>query len=131
VNNDRFVADTMALILRLEKRKMGPKAKASFISAEKAEVGLIIPAMVLIELCYLSEKRRIESSLKDVKNYCNKYESIAVEPMTEEIIEKAFEIDDIPELHDRIIAGTAFKAGAKLITNDPLISGSRFVEVIW
>ena len=50
----RFVADTMALILRLEKRKMGTSAKASFISAEKAEVELIIPAMVLVELCYLS-----------------------------------------------------------------------------
>jgi hypothetical protein len=47
VKNDRFVADTMALILRLERRKMGPKAKAIFISAENAEVGLIIPTMVL------------------------------------------------------------------------------------
>ena len=121
----------MALILRLERRKMGSKAKARFISAEKSEVDLIIPAMVIVELCYLSEKKRIESKLKDFKNYRNKYESIAVEPITEEVIEKAFEIDDIPELHDRIIAGTALKVGAKIITNDPIISDSRFVEVIW
>jgi predicted nucleic acid-binding protein len=51
--------------------------------------------------------------------------------MTEEIIEKTFEIDDIPELHDRIIAGTALKTGLELITNDPIIAGSRFVKVIW
>ncbi len=131
MKNDRFVADTMALILRLERRKMGSKAKAIFISAEKAEVGLIIPAMVLVELCYLSEKKRIESNLKDFKTYRNKYESIAVEPMTEELIEKAFEINDVPELHDRLIAGTALKAGVKLITNDPVISVSKFVKVIW
>ena len=67
MKNIRFVADTMALILRLEKRKMGPKAKSSFISAEKAEVGLIIPAMVLVELCYLSEKKRIETNIKEFK----------------------------------------------------------------
>jgi len=46
-------------------------------------------------------------------------------------IEKAFEINDIPELHDRIIAGTALKTGVRLITNDPVISSSKFVEVIW
>ena len=127
----RFVADTMALILRLEKRKMGPKAKSSFISAENAEIGLLVPAMVLVELCYLSEKKRIETNIKDFKTYRNKYKSISVEPITEELIEKAFEINDIPELHDRIIAGAALKAGAKLITNDPIISCSKFVEVIW
>ncbi len=127
----RFVADTMALILRLEKRKMGPKAKVCFISAEKAEVDLIIPAMVLIELCYLSEKKRIETNMTEFQHYRNKYESIAVEPITEELIEKAFKINDIPELHDRIIAGTALKAGVKLITNDPIISCSKFVKVIW
>ncbi len=44
---------------------------------------------------------------------------------------KAFEIDDIPELHDRIIAGTTLVKGFALITNDPIISSSRFVEVIW
>ena len=58
----------------------------------------------------------------DFKTYRNEYESIAVEPMTEELIEKAFGINDIPELHDRLIAGTALKAGVKLITNDPIIS---------
>jgi predicted nucleic acid-binding protein len=94
VKKAKFAADTMALILRLESRKMGSKAKASFISVEKAEADLIIPAMVLVELCYLSEKKRIESNLKDFKNYRNKYESITVEPMTEELIEKAFEFDD-------------------------------------
>jgi predicted nucleic acid-binding protein len=51
--------------------------------------------------------------------------------MTEELIEKAFEINDVPELHDRLIAGTALKAGVKLITNDPVISVSKFVKVIW
>jgi predicted nucleic acid-binding protein len=94
VKKAKFAADTMALILCLESRKMGSEAKASFISVEKAEADLIIPAMVLVELCYLSEKKRIESNLKDFKNYRNKYESITVEPMTEELIEKAFEIDD-------------------------------------
>jgi predicted nucleic acid-binding protein len=126
-----FITDTMALILRLEGRKLGQKAKAIYIGAERGEVEIIIPAMVLVELGYLSERKRIETSLNDFKKYRSEHKSIVVEPMTEEVIEKTFEIDDIPELHDRIIAGTALKAGAELITNDPIISHSRFIKVIW
>ena len=127
----RFVTDTMALILRLERRKLSQKIKAIFENAESGKCKLIIPVMVLAEIGYLSEKERIETNLNKVKDYSLKYESIKIEPITEEIIVKTFEINDIPELHDRIIAGTAFQKGLKLITNDPIISDSSFVKVIW
>ena len=126
-----FVTDTMALILRLEKRKLNRKVKSISESAENEDGEIIIPAMVLAEVGYLAERGKIETNLDDVKKYCAKYESIVIEPITEEVIEKAFEINDIPELHDRIIAGTALKKGFALITNDPIISSSSFVEVIW
>ena len=128
---NNFVADTMALILRLEKRKLNRKVKTIFEGAENEDGGIIIPAMVLAEVGYLAERGKIETNLEDVKKYCAKYKSIVIEPITEEVIEKAFEIDDIPELHDRIIAGTTLVKGFALITNDPIISSSRFVEVIW
>jgi predicted nucleic acid-binding protein len=121
----------MALILRLEKRKLNRKVKTIFEGAENEDGGIIIPAMVLAEVGYLAERRKIEANLDDIKKYCAKYKSIVIEPITEEVIEKAFEIDDIPELHDRIIAGTTLVKGFALITNDPIISSSRFVEVIW
>jgi len=126
-----FVTVTMALILRLEKRKLNRKVNAIFESAENEDGEIIIPAMVLAEVGYLAERGKIETNLDDIKKYCTKYESIIIEPITEEVIEKAFEIDDITELHDRIIAGTALKKRFALITNDPIISSSRFVEVIW
>jgi len=129
--NSRFVTDTMAVILRLEGRKLSQKIKAIFENAENGKGKLIIPVMVLAEIGYLSEKERIETNLNEVKDYSLKYESIEIEPITEEIIVKTFEINDIPELHDRIIAGTAFQKGLKLITNDPIISDSSFVKVIW
>jgi PIN domain nuclease of toxin-antitoxin system len=87
--------------------------------------------MVLAEIGYLSEKKKIETNLNKVKKYCQRHKSIIIEPITEEIIEKAFQISDIPELHDRIIAGTSLNKGITLITNDPVISESKFVKVIW
>ncbi len=105
--NDSYITDTMALVLRLERRKMGSEAKAIYEDAEKGNVKVIIPVMVLAEIGYLSEKNKIDTNLNEIKDYCQKYPDFQTDPITDEIIFKSFEIDDIPELHDRIIAGTA------------------------
>lgn len=52
-------------------------------------------------------------------------------PLTQTIITHSFSIDDIPEPHDRLIAGTASHRQLPLITNDPVISHSQHVTVIW
>lgn len=50
------------------------------------------------------------------------------EPLSLEILKTASEIDDIPELHDRLIAATARYLDIPIITNDPVILESRFVK---
>lgn len=42
--NNRYLADTMALILRLEKRKMPKRVKDKFLLAEKGENEIVVPA---------------------------------------------------------------------------------------
>ncbi len=128
---NNFAADTMALVLRLERRKLSSVVKSLFKQAEDSEISLWIPAMVLAEEGYLSEKRRIETTLADVKEYVAKYKQIKIAPVTEQVIEQTFLIDDIPELHDRIIAATAIAKKATLITNDPIITASQHLDVIW
>lgn len=129
--NSNFVTDTMALILRLERRKSSRKVKAIFEGVEKAKFTMIIPAMVLAEIGYLSERNRIDTNLREVYDYCKTYPAFKIEAITENIIYKSFEIDDIPELHDRIIAGTAYHKDLELLTNDPIISNSQYVSTIW
>jgi len=122
--NNSYATDTMALVLRLEKRRMGKNAKAIYEGAEGGTLKIFIPVMVLAEIGYLSERNRIDSKLTEVTAYCRQYPTIQIEPITEEIIHKSFEIDDIPELHDRIIAGTAYAKNLIIITNDPMIIDS-------
>lgn len=129
--NSSYATDTMALVLRLEGRQMGSKARAIYEEAEKGNAKIAIPVMVLAEIGYLSERHKIDTNLMAVKDYCQKYPSFKVEPMTEEIVLKSFEIDDIPELHDRIIAGTAYSKNLQVITNDPMIIDSKYVFTIW
>lgn len=129
INN--YVTDSMALILRIEKRKMPLLAKEIFAKAEAQEVKIYIPAIVLAELSYLSLKGRITVSLQETKEYIKTFNNIEVKPLDLEIIESSFQIDDIPELHDRLIAGTAKFMNFELITNDPIIQASRYLKTLW
>lgn len=49
----------MAIVLRLEGRKLPVKAKDLFEKAEKGFVEIIIPAMVFAEIGCLSEKIKL------------------------------------------------------------------------
>ncbi len=121
----------MAIILRLEKRKLPGKVKEIFKEAENNQCEIIIPAMVFAEIAYLSERGRIETNLEEVKSYLNKHISISECPLNLETIVTAFDIDDIPELHDKLISASAMHHNLKILTNDPDIQKSKYVKAIW
>lgn len=90
-----------------------------------------IPAIVFAEILYLSEKKRTSLTLADVKKYLQKFPNYREVPLNVEIIEHAEQIKDIPELHDRLITATAKYLNLKLITNDPKMNNSAFIETVW
>ncbi|RME56244.1 MAG: hypothetical protein D6790_14975 [Caldilineae bacterium] len=47
------------------------------------------------------------------------------------VIRAAAEIVDVRELHDRLIAGTARALRLPLLSNDPEIQHSSYVETLW
>lgn len=62
-----YIADTMALMLRLEKRRMPQKVKDIFLDGENGKSQIMIPAIVFAEIAYLSEKLKIEIDLIEVR----------------------------------------------------------------
>ena len=116
--------DTMALVLRLERRRLPQSIRLIFTEAEDGRRRLYIPVMVLAEIGYLSERKRIDVTLDDVNTYCSTHPIIEESPLMQAIITYSFGIDDIPELHDRLIAGTASYRQLPLMTDDPVISHS-------
>ncbi len=129
--NNQYVTDTVALILRLENRKFPEKVSNCFRQAEKGEGELYIPAMALAEIGYLSENDKIETDLQTAHSYISSNETVKEQSLTKEIVIGAFEITDIPELHDRLIGGTAYSMNTDLLTNDPIIHQSEYVNCIW
>jgi len=128
---NNYIADTMAVVIRLEKRKMPDKVRNIFLDGETGKIQIMIPAIVFAEIAYLSEKKRIETSLIEVRKYINEHKTISECPLTLSIVEQAYLIDDIPELHDRLIAASGIAINAGILTNDPKINESQHVISIW
>ena len=129
--SSEFVADTVAVVVWLEHRRMGANARSAFDLAEQGAAQIYIPAIVFAELGYLTEKGRIQTSLNELLNQMSKHSAIVEQPLTAAIVNVAFTINDIPELHDRLIAATAKHMNTALITTDHVIQASSSVETIW
>lgn len=128
---DEYVADTVAVIVYLENRRLGADTQVIFDSAENANTIIHIPAIVFAEILYLTEKRRIATNLQDLNNLLQKHPNFRESPLTQAIIETAELITDIPELHDRLIVATARHLKLELITTDVKIKDSAFVNTVW
>jgi predicted nucleic acid-binding protein len=125
-----YVSDTQALVkFMLGARVINDSCHKAFLDADQGKNTIIIPAVVLMEILYLFEKNRISVDLIQTEELM-KSRNYQFEPLSLEILKNASEIDDIPELHDRLIAATARYLDIPLITNDPVIIGSRHVTVL-
>ena len=126
-----YVVDTQAIVKFLAGKKViNDRIHQIMEMADEGENIIIIPSVVIFEIGYLHEKGRIPVSLKDLEKILDMALNYVEEPLSFGLISCAFEITDIPELHDRLIAGTARYLDLPLITNDPLILESRHVTCI-
>ena len=127
---DSFVTDTQALVkFMIGKKVINDRSHQAFQSADRGETTIIIPAIVLMEVLYLFEKNRIDISLFQTEDLF-KSQNYQFEPLSFEILKTDSEINNIPELHDQLIATTARYLDLPLITNDPVIRDSSFVEFL-
>ena len=84
-----------------------------------------------MEVMYLSERRRISANLVTLQNLFAQSSNYVVIPVSFDVVAASALIDDIPELHDQVIAGTAAWLGVLVLTNDPDMTASRHVQTIW
>ena len=125
-----YVTDTQGLVkFMMGKKVINDHSHQAYQSADRGEATIIIPAIVLTEMLYLFEKNRIDVGLLQTEELF-KSQNYQFEPLSFDILKTAAEIDDIPELHDRLIAATAKYLDLPLITNDPEIRASRHVTVL-
>ena len=128
---NEFVTDTMGLVLRVESRRPSTRVRRIFEAADLHEAVVYIPTVVFAEILYLSVRGRIEVTLNRAAEFLQQYSGYQEFPLSLAVAQSAAEIRDVPELHDRLIAGTARLLGLTLITSDPIMEASRFVRTVW
>ena len=131
----RAVTDTHGLIWYLEGSVLlGSKASQIFDACEQGDAFIYIPTICLVEILYLQEKGRIpienQQLLQD--NLKAGDSNLVLVDLIQDIVHKIAEIPRtiVPDMPDRIIAGTALYMELPLISKDEKIEQSQ-VATIW
>src|ERR1043165_860421 len=124
--------DTHALVWHLEGNPaLSPAVAEIFASAESQ---FVIPTMVLVEIWYLYQRKRIQSSISEVRAKILSAMNCSVYPLDDAVLQS---LPDGLDIHDAIIVATAkvyrdfLKLPVRLITRDSEIARSLAIEVLW
>lgn len=127
-----YLADTVAILRHLRAHpSLGKQAAAILQGADRSEHHIYLSAITLMEVLYLSEAKRVDVRVDELINLVSmsaNYEIISVDGA---IVAEAAEIEDVPELHDRIIVATARWLGVPILSSDAIMAKSRHVQTIW
>ncbi len=131
----RAVTDTHGLIWYLEGSVLlGAKASQIFDACEQDDAFIYIPTICLVEILYLQEKGRIPLENQQLlhDNLKTGDSNLVLVDLTQDIVHKIAEIPRtiVPDMPDRIIAGTALYMELPLISKDEKIQQSQ-VATIW
>lgn len=126
-----YLADTVTIVRHMRGRRLGPRAAHILDQADLGQHTIDISAITLMEVLYLSQRRRIELRLRELLTRVAASPNYAIIPIGPEIVGFAEDVDDVPELHDRILVATAGWLQVPILTSDRVIAQSSHAEAIW
>ena len=126
-----YLADTVTVIRHFsETGKIGKRAFEIITGTKRGEHHCYVSTISLVEILYLSEKKRINISLEKTLEKINGSENYSMISLTSQIVKLAESID-FPEIFDRLIISTAKYLKIPILTSDKEISSANFIETIW
>jgi predicted nucleic acid-binding protein len=113
------------------KHRISEATRVILRKAENSEVEVLVPTVVLAELLYVAQRKKISLGIEEVLKRIGKGGDFVIVPFDFPIFEEVMKLPQELELHDRIIVATARTYGAKVLTKDEKITKSGVVQVIW
>ena len=110
---------------------LSTKAKSSLSDSSNL---IVVPSVVMLEIKYLYDRKRISISFDEVVEKAETSENVVIHPL--DIFVATFAPVKL-EIHDAIIVGTVINLSQQhdqpvyLITRDETISKSGLVRVLW
>lgn len=131
-----FVTDTHALYWHMgDDPRLSDAARRLFDAADQGLHRILVPSIVLVEIVYLLERRRLSSAVVerifglfgvDADNYLMGNLDYATARAVQ-VIPRS----DVPDMPDRIIVATAWQLGLPLISRDEAIRRAAVVPIVW
>ena len=127
-----FVADTHALVWWFTNSpKIGKKAAKAFADSEKGNLVIVIPSIVLAEALSIFDKKRISFDFKKLFKQVRDSDNFVIMALDYPILEAMLDLQDLPELPDKIIVATANYLDLPLITKDATLQKLSIIKTIW
>ena len=127
-----YIADTHALFwYRTNPAKLSPAADAVFRLADAGGARIVVPAIVIAELFYLTRKTGQGISTADMLADIGASREFVFSELGRAQLEAMEQVEGVFEMHDRLIAAESLLRNAPLITKDEVLRGNSMVEIIW
>jgi len=126
------VTDTHALLWWFTNSpRLGPQAARIFQKCERGECVIFVPSIVIAEMLSIFDKKRVAFDFKKLFVKIIKSKNYIIISLDLAILEKMFDLKDIPELHDKIIVSTAKYLDLPLITKDSALHNLSDIKIFW
>ncbi len=126
------MVDTHALWWYLRSpERLTAAASAVFRLAETGNATIIVPAIAVAELYFLSVKIGQPFVPSDLLDALASVSGIELSDLGRAQLEKLDLLQEIPEMHDRLIAAESFVRDAPVVTRDEALTTSHRVQTIW
>ena len=127
-----FITDTHALLWWFTNSpKLSSKVSDIFARCEKPENIIFIPSIVIAEALSIFDKKRIAFNFRSLFRKIYESENFVLIALDYPILQKMIDLNDIPELHDKIIVATAKYLNLPLITKDQTLHKLHHVKTVW
>jgi len=135
-NIETYVLDTHAWIWQLfNPAKLGQKARQLLEQADNNDgVHIVIPAVVLAEVCMIAQKQRIANFKPEhiplLITTIKQHPAYTLSTLDDKIILASQQFIDIPDIFDRLIATEANLLNAQLVSCDSVIRASQVKHLL-
>ena len=127
-----YIVDTHALFwYRRDPDRLSAAADAVFRLADGGGAVIIVPAIVVAELFYLTQKLGHAISTSAIIADIHRSREFAFSPLGQGQLEALDRVEGVSEMHDRLIAAEALVQHAPIVSKDQVLRGNPLVEIIW
>jgi PIN domain nuclease of toxin-antitoxin system len=127
-----YVTDTHALLWWfVDSPRISPSAARIFERCEEGEDGILVPSIVIAEALSIFDKKRVHFDFRRLLRKITESENYRIVPLDLPVLSKMIGLDDVPELHDKIIVATARHLELTLITKDKTLRALSHLKTIW